>query len=82
MGSRSATLLCGILGKARMNLPERGEKCSARDIEILQLSSFRPSVPAGIFCGGNVSASLPEVETAQVGYANQQDNLEGCLQAP
>lgn len=81
------------LGKSRMNLPEMGEKRSARDTETLEPGSRWPSAPTGplpplvlsattVLLQGLKAISSSEMETAQVGYDNQEDNLEGCLQAP
>lgn len=70
-----------------MNLHESGGKTSARDSKTLELGSCWPSARAGTFCHavllqGLKALSSPEVETAQVGDDNQEDNLEGYLQAP
>lgn len=70
-----------------MNLPGRGEKPSATDPETLVPGSRWPSALAGTFCQamqlqGLKALSSSEMETARVGYDNQEDNLEGYLQAP
>lgn len=57
------------------------------DTKTLEPGSCWPSARAGTFCHavllqGLKALSSPEVETAQVGDDNQEDNLEGYLQAP
>ena len=75
------------LRKSRMNLPERGKKPSARDTETLEPGSCWPSAPKVLSATAVLLQDLKvlsssEMETAQVGCDNQEDNLEGYLQAP